>query len=167
MLLLKPAREPAAHSVNTSVSLPCHHRTILLELQMHQDEIVTNQISERIIGCAFRVMNTLGCGFLEKVYENALAHELRKAGLHVSQQHAIMVRYDDVAVGDYAANLLVEEIIVVELKAVKALDRVHAAQCINYLKATGLRICGSSRRGLLPRFAPRNDSGHRGRFQSG
>ncbi len=108
---------------------------------MYQDEIVTNQISERIIGCAFRVMNTLGSGFLEKVYENALAHELRKAGLHVSQQHAIMVRYDDVAVGDYTADLLVEEIIVVELKAMKALDRVHAAQCINYLKATGLRIC--------------------------
>jgi GxxExxY protein len=52
-----------------------------------------------------------------------------------------MVRYDDVAVGEYAADLLVEESIVVELKAVKALDRVHAAQCINYLKATGLRIC--------------------------
>jgi len=52
-----------------------------------------------------------------------------------------MVRYDDVAVGDYTADLLVEEIIVVELKTVKALDRVHAAQCINYLKATDLRIC--------------------------
>ncbi len=108
---------------------------------MHQSEIVPDPISERIIGCAFRVMNTLGSGFLEKVYENALAHDLRKAGLHVSQQHAITVRYDGVTVGEYAADLLVEGTIVVELKAVKALDRVHAAQSINYLKATGLRVC--------------------------
>jgi GxxExxY protein len=108
---------------------------------MHYDEIVTNQISEQVIGAAFRVINTLGVGFLEKVYENALAHELREAGLHVSQQHAIKVRYDGVVVGDYTADPLVEEVIVVELKEVKALDRVHAVQCINYLKATGLRIC--------------------------
>jgi GxxExxY protein len=112
-----------------------------LELQMHQGEITTNRISEQIIGCGFRVMNTLGVGFLEKVYENALAYELRKAGLLVSQQHAMVVRYDGVLVGEYTADLLVEEIIVVELKAVKALDGVHTAQCINYLKATGLRIC--------------------------
>ncbi len=108
---------------------------------MQQNEIVPDPTSERIIGCAFRVMNTLGCGFLEKVYENALAHELRKAGLHVSQQHAITVRYDGVTVGEYAADLVVEGTIVVELKAVKGLDRVHAAQSINYLKATGLRVC--------------------------
>ena len=108
---------------------------------MHQGEITTNRISEQIIGCGFRVMNTLGVGFLEKVYENALAYELRKAGLLVSQQHAMVVRYDGVLVGEYTADLLVEEIIVVELKAVKALDGVHTAQCINYLKATGLRIC--------------------------
>jgi GxxExxY protein len=75
---------------------------------------------------------------LEKVYENALAHELRKAGLQVSQQHAIVVRYDDVIVGEYAADLLVEGTVVVELKA---LDRVHIAQSINYLKATGLDVC--------------------------
>ena len=108
---------------------------------MLQDEVVPNLLSERIIGCAFRVMNTLGCGFLEKVYENALAHELRKDGLRVSQQHAIKVRYDGVTVGEYTADLPVEGCIVVELKAVKALDRVHVAQSINYLKATGLRVC--------------------------
>jgi GxxExxY protein len=63
---------------------------------MHQDAITLNRISERIIGCAFGVMNTLGVGFLEKVYENALAHELRKAGLSVAQQHGITIRYDDI-----------------------------------------------------------------------
>ncbi len=108
---------------------------------MGQDELVANQISERIIGCAFRVMNTLGIGFLEKVYENALVHELRTAGLRVSQQQAIAVRYHGVSVGDYTADLLVEGTVVVELKAVKALDRVHVAQCINYLKASGLQLC--------------------------
>ena len=108
---------------------------------MDQDEVVVNQISERIIGCAFRVMNTLGIGFLEKVYENALAHELRTAGLRVTQQHAISVTYNGINVGDYAADLLVEGKVVIELKAVKALDSVHTAQCINYLKASGLGLC--------------------------
>lgn len=108
---------------------------------MQQNHALPNDLSERILGCAFQVMNTLGCGFLEKVYENALAHELRKAGLHVAQQHAIMVRYDTITAGEYVADLLVEEQILVELKAAKALDTMHTAQCINYLKATGLRLC--------------------------
>jgi len=108
---------------------------------MDRNEIVPDRLSECIIGCAFRVMSTLGSGFLEKMYENALAHELRKAGLSVSQQHAVVVSYDDMIVGAYAADLLVDGTIVVELKAVKALDRAHIAQCINYLKATGLGVC--------------------------
>lgn len=66
---------------------------------MDRDEVVVNQISERIIGCAFRVMNTLGIGFLEKVYENALAHELRTAGLRVTQQQAISVGYNGITSG--------------------------------------------------------------------
>jgi len=100
-----------------------------------------DKITERVIGCAYTVGNTLGCGFLEKVYENALAHEIRKAGLKVSQQHGIQIRYDDLLVGEYVADLLIEETVLVELKAVKALDDIHAAQCLNYLKATGIRIC--------------------------
>ena len=72
-----------------------------------------NQITERIIGCAFTVSGTLGAGFLEKVYENALAHELRKAGIRVSQQHPTPVFYDGVVVGDYIADLLVEDRVVV------------------------------------------------------
>ena len=108
---------------------------------MDADEIRTNALSERIIGCAFRVLNTLGPGFLEKVYENALAHELRKAGLAIAQQKGITVHYNGIPVGDYIADLVVEGTVVIELKASKALDPAHTAQCINYLKATGLHLC--------------------------
>ncbi len=108
---------------------------------MSEEEDLLNSISEKIIGCAFTVSNILGCGFLEKVYENSLAHELRKAGLAVQQQHGIHVHYDGVVVGDYAVDLLVEGCVIVELKAVKAFDEIHLAQCINYLKATGLKLC--------------------------
>ncbi|GIK36359.1 MAG: hypothetical protein BroJett011_01920 [Chloroflexota bacterium] len=100
-----------------------------------------NKITERIIGCAYTVGNTLGNGFLEKVYENALAHELRKADLQVIQQYGIQVHYDGIVVGDFASDLLVERCVLVELKAVKALDEIHMAQCLNYLKATGLSVC--------------------------
>ncbi len=100
-----------------------------------------NKITEITIGCAYKVINTLGAGFLEKVYENALAHELNKAGLIVSQQYPIQVHYDGLIVGDYAADLLVENQLIVELKTVKELDQIHMAQCINYMKATGKNIC--------------------------
>ncbi|TWJ33025.1 GxxExxY protein [Geobacter argillaceus] len=97
--------------------------------------------TETIIGCAYRVANTLGTGFLEKVYENALAHELMKAGVPVRQQQPIQVLYDGIVVGDYIADLLVDSTVLVELKSVKAIDPVHVAQCINYLKATRLSVC--------------------------
>ncbi len=100
-----------------------------------------NPISERIIGCAFTVSNSLGAGFLEKVYENALAHEMRKHGLKVSQQATITVIYDGIEVGRYDADLLVEEKIIVELKAVREMNDIFRAQCINYLRATGLWMC--------------------------
>lgn len=108
---------------------------------MHADEIQTRDLSGRIIGCAFRVLNTLGSGFLEKVYENALAHEMRAAGLAVAQQKGITVYYNGIVVGEYVADLVVEDAVVVELKASRALDPAHTAQCINYLKATGLHLC--------------------------
>ena len=100
-----------------------------------------NRLTEKVIGCAFKVANTLGSGFLEKGYENALAHELRKSGITVDQQIAIQVRYDGEIVADFYADLMVEHSLLVELKAVKALDQVHKAQCINYFKATGLEVC--------------------------
>jgi GxxExxY protein len=98
-------------------------------------------ITRKIIGCAYTVGNGLGSGFLEKVYENALAHEVRKAGLAVEQQHDIDVWYDGVLVGKYLADLLVEGCVIVEVKTVDGLDDVHYAQCLNYLKATGLQVC--------------------------
>src|SRR5262245_37394184 len=103
---------------------------------MNADAVRLNAISERIIGCAFTVGNALGHGFLERVYENALAHELRKSGLAVIQQRAIDVRYDGIVVGEYVVDLLVDGQVLVEIKAVRALDDVHSAQCLNYLKAT-------------------------------
>ncbi|HEY1934140.1 MAG TPA: GxxExxY protein [Acetobacteraceae bacterium] len=100
-----------------------------------------NPLSKRIIGCAFTVANTLGGGFLEKVYENALAHEVRKAGMAVAQQRGATVTYDGTMVGEYFVDLLVEEAILVELKTARALDSSHRAQCLNYLRATGMHLC--------------------------
>jgi GxxExxY protein len=105
------------------------------------DRATLNKITEGIIGCAIEVSNVLGCGFLEKVYENALAHEIKRHGLKVEQQSAVSVYYDDAIVGEYMADLLVEKRVLVELKAVQKLDAVHKAQCLNYLNATGLPLC--------------------------
>jgi GxxExxY protein len=113
---------------------------------MHADENGPNDLSRQVIGCAFTVLDALGTGFLEKVYENALTIELRKAGLAVEQQHGLSVLYDGTVVGDYVVDLTIEQALLVELKAVKALDRAHHSQCINYLKASGLRL------GLLLNF---------------
>ena len=101
----------------------------------------SEELTETIIGCAYTVANTLGNGFLEKVYENALAHELKKRGLQVEQQTAIPVYYDQAIVGEYLADLLVEGNVLIELKAMKGVEDIHKAQCIHYLKATGLAIC--------------------------
>ncbi len=98
-------------------------------------------LSEAVIGCVFRVANGLGIGFLEKVYENALLHELRKAGLEAKQQLSIMVTYDGENVGDYVGDIVVEGRLLLELKACKALEDIHLAQCLNYLKATGIPTC--------------------------
>ncbi len=102
---------------------------------------IEDALSGQIIACAYQVANTLGPGFLEKVYENALAHELRKAGLAVVQQQGIEVHYDGILVGDFVADLVVEGRVIVELKACRELADAHAAQCLNYLKATGMAVC--------------------------
>jgi GxxExxY protein len=98
-------------------------------------------ISNRIIGCALTVANTLGGGFLEKVYENGLAFELRTAGRAVEQQRGTTVSYKGIVIGEYFSDLLVEGVVLVELKTVQALNRAHRAQCVNYLRATGLHLC--------------------------
>jgi len=108
---------------------------------MNTDEERINSITEKIIGCSFRVHNELHGGFAEKVYENALAFELREAGLKVEQQMPTVVRYRGVVVGDYIADLIVEGAVLVEIKAVRNLDDAHKAQCLNYLAATSIGVC--------------------------
>ena len=103
-------------------------------------------ITDKIINAFYKVNNTLGFGFLEKVYENAMAIELCKMGHRVSKQKNIKVYYDTEEVGDYYADLLVDDLVIVELKASKSLCKDHEVQLINYLKATQIEV------GLLLNF---------------
>ncbi len=103
-------------------------------------------ITEKIIKAAYTVHNTLGFGFLEKVYQNALEIELRQMGLKRESQKPITVYYKDEVVGEYIADIVVEDSVILELKAVKELNEIHEVQLVNYLKATGLEI------GLLINF---------------
>jgi len=107
-----------------------------------------SNVTERIIGAAYTVYNALGRGFLEKVYENALAVQMRGDGLRVVQQHPIRVTYAGQVVGEYVADLLVDGKVIVEVKACSGLDGAAEAQLINYLKATGIKV------GLLINFGP-------------
>jgi GxxExxY protein len=100
-----------------------------------------NRLSGAVIGGAQEVSRRLGTGFLEKVYENALFHELRKRGVGADQQRRVQVVYDGEVVGAYIADLVVEDRLIVEIKAVVGLDRAHRQQCLNYLRATNHRLC--------------------------
>ena len=106
----------------------------------------TNEITYAINGAVFEVNRILGPGFLEKVYQNALLIELRKRGLKADSQVPITVLYKENAVGEYFADMVVENQIIVELKTVEKLDKIHEAQLLNYLKATGVNV------GLLVNF---------------
>ena len=100
-----------------------------------------DSITEAIIGIAMQSHNESGNGFLEKVYENALALDLIHAGHIVQQQVELEITYHGQCVGVYIPDLLVDKQVIVELKAVRALDDIHFAQCKHYLKATGLNVC--------------------------
>ena len=104
------------------------------------------ELTEKIIGCAFKVYNQLGAGFLEKIYENALAIELKDAGLSAQQQYPIKVYYNEIVIGDYIADMVVEDRVIIELKAVNNLAKAHEVQLVNYLKATKIEV------GLLINF---------------
>ncbi len=93
-----------------------------------------------VVGAAYEVGNVLGPGFLEKVYERALMRELLLRGLRVKSQASLPVAYKGQCVGEYMADLLVEEQLIVELKCVDRFASEHLAQCINYLKATGIKL---------------------------
>lgn len=95
-----------------------------------------NELTEKVIGCAYAVHNALGAGFLEKVYENALRLELAATGLRVEQQCPIPVQYRGEVVGDFFADLMVEDRLIVELKAVQNIAKEHEVQLVNYLAAT-------------------------------
>ncbi|MDD5468251.1 MAG: GxxExxY protein [Anaerolineales bacterium] len=105
-----------------------------------------SEITQVVIGCAFEVINELGAGFLESVYEKALQLALVQKGLSVQSQYPIRVMFRGHNIGDFYADLLVEEKVIVELKAVRAIAPEHQAQIINYLNATGIEV------GLLINF---------------
>ncbi len=104
------------------------------------------KITEKIIGCAYTVYNTMGFGFLESVYEKCLLMELREAGLKVESQKPIPVRYKGEVVGDFVADVVVEGKVIVEIKSVQNLVKVHEIQLVNYLVATDIST------GLLVNF---------------
>jgi GxxExxY protein len=108
-----------------------------------------SDVTEKIIGAFFTVYNALGYGFSEKVYENALMVELQKLELDAEPQKPIAVYYDGRAVGEYAADIVVNGVVIVELKAVRQLLKEHEAQLLNYLKATRVEV------GLLLNFGPK------------
>jgi len=101
-------------------------------------ELKDKELTEKIIGCAFKVHSKLGKGFLEKVYENAIVIELNKLNLDVQQQIPIKVKYEGQAVGDYYADILVEQRVICELKAVERISSSHEVQLVNYLTATDI-----------------------------
>ncbi len=107
-----------------------------------------DELTQIIIGCAFKVHNALGPGFLEKVYENSLRIELEKLGHKVKQQEPINVTYDGQIVGEYFADLWVDDRVVIELKANQAIAKIQEVQLVNYLSATGIDT------GLVLNFGP-------------
>jgi GxxExxY protein len=114
-----------------------------------QKEGKYKELTEKIINIFYRVYNTLGYGFLEKVYENAMMIEFEKAGIQAVSQSPIRVLYDEKAVGEYYADILVDGKVIVEIKAARILGQENEAQLLNYLKATEVEV------GLLLNFGPR------------
>ena len=111
--------------------------------------LIHRELSEQVIGAFYETYNELGFGFLESVYENAFAMQLELAGFRVSRQHPIVVRFKGQKVGEFRADLLIENVLLVEIKSVTTLLPVHEAQLLNYLKATRIQV------GLLVNFGPR------------
>lgn len=108
------------------------------------------ELTEKVIGCAYRVYNKMGYGFLESVYEKCLMIELRNAGLQAESQMPIPVEYEGEPVGEFIADIVVEGSVILELKSVKQIIRAHEMQLVNYLVATGIEV------GLILNFAEEN-----------
>ena len=107
----------------------------------------TEKLAGRIVGSAFEVLNELGHGFPEAIYQKALAHELGQSGISVEQQVPFKVRYKGVLVGNYYADIVVDKRVIIELKTVEKLVPAHVGQVLNYLRAGNLHV------GLLLNFA--------------
>ena len=112
-----------------------------MQMNTDNDRLVLDELTSAIIGCVYNVSNILGNGFLEKIYQNALLVELSAAGLSARSQYPIIVHYKNTVVGEYFADILVNDHVILELKACNTLTPEHQAQCMNYLKATGLKVC--------------------------
>jgi GxxExxY protein len=112
------------------------------------DKLLHRQITSKVLRAFYNVYNTLGPGFLEKVYENAMAIELRKMGLRVGQQQPVKVFYQGQLAGNYFADLVVEGVVILELKVADAIHEVFEAQLTNYLKATEIEV------GMILNFGP-------------
>ncbi|MGA2878647.1 MAG: GxxExxY protein [Bryobacteraceae bacterium] len=108
---------------------------------MNADEHRWDLLTARVLSAVFEVSNTLGSGFLEKVYERALLKELTMRGIRASSQRSFAVTYKGHSVGEYFADIVVEDVLVIELKCVDRLANEHLAQCLNYLRASGMPIC--------------------------
>ena len=111
-----------------------------------------SEVTEKIIKAFYKVYNSLGHGFLEKVYENALIIELKNEGLSVSRQKPITVFYNEFEVGNYFADLVVENKVIIELKATEGIREEHEAQLINYLRATDIEVGLLLNFGVKPQF---------------
>jgi len=109
-------------------------------MDTNENEILYKDLSYKIVGLAMGVHSKLGYGFLEKVYENALMVLFRREGIEAKQQAPITVYFEEEAVGNYYADILVEDKVILEIKAVENIIDAHIAQTLNYLKATGLRL---------------------------
>jgi GxxExxY protein len=116
---------------------------------MPNSNYLHSEVTDRILRAFFTVYNTLGYGFLEKVYENAMMIELKKLNLHCEQQKPLKVYYDNVEVGDYYADIIVEKKVIIELKAAETISKQHECQLVNYLRATDIEV------GLLLNFGPK------------
>jgi GxxExxY protein len=108
---------------------------------MSTDELRLELLTGRVLGAVFEVSNTHGAGFLEKVYERALLRELGLRSIRATAQASLAVTYKGHSVGEYSAGILVEDVLVIELKCVERLAGRHTAQCLNYLRASGIALC--------------------------
>jgi GxxExxY protein len=107
---------------------------------MIKDKVYYDSLIDDIVSCAYAVHRKLGSGFLEKIYEKAMAIELAKRGLQADSQKPIQVNYDGQVIGEYVTDIVVEDDVIIELKAARKIESIHFAQCLNYLKATGKKF---------------------------